>query len=81
MELHSLRPRTLPVRKIPARAIEYGARQLLTPIEQRIQAIEARAQEEREFFSRRDAEKEHGPEVPVRAAYNGWAQGTFKLAS
>ena len=58
----------------PQGAIEYGARQLLTPIEQRLQAMEARAQEEREFFSRRDAEKEHGPEM-VRDAYNWLAQG------
>ena len=59
----------------PQGAIEYGARQLLTPIEQRILAMETRMQEEREFFSRREAEREHGPEM-VREAYNWLAQGT-----
>ena len=58
----------------PQGAIEYGARQLLTPIEQQQQQLRAELQETREFYSRRDAEKDHGPET-VREAYNWLAQG------
>jgi hypothetical protein len=58
----------------PQGAIEYGARQLLTPIEQQQQQLRAELQETREYYSRRDAEKDHGPET-VREAYNWLAQG------
>jgi len=58
----------------PQGAIEYGARQLLTPIEQQQQQLRAELQETREYYSRRDAEKDHGPET-VRDAYNALAQG------
>ena len=58
----------------PQGAIEYGAKQLLTPIEQRIQAMEAKEQARLEFFSRREAERDHGADK-VRAGYDWLAQG------
>jgi hypothetical protein len=58
----------------PTGAIEYGAKQLLTPYEQRLQAMEAREQSRLEFYSRREAIRDHGPET-VRAAYDWLARG------
>lgn len=58
----------------PDAAIEYGARQVLTPIEQRLQAAEARLQAQLEYNSRRDAFREHG-EDNVRSAYEWLARG------
>jgi hypothetical protein len=58
----------------PTGAIEHGARQLLTPYEQRLQAMEAREQSRLEFYSRREAIRDHGPET-VRAAYDWLAKG------
>ena len=58
----------------PTGAIEHGARQLLTPYEQRLQALEAREQSRLEFYSRREATRDHGPET-VRAAYDWLARG------
>jgi hypothetical protein len=58
----------------PTGAIEYGARQLLTPYEQRLQAMEARQQAQLEYTSRRDAIREHG-EGKVREAYDWLAKG------
>jgi hypothetical protein len=47
---------------------------LLTPYEQRLQAVEAREQSRLEFYSRREAIRDHGPET-VRAAYDWLAKG------
>jgi hypothetical protein len=58
----------------PTGAIEHGARQLLTPYEQRLQAMEAREQSRLEFYSRREAIREHG-EGKVREAYDWLAKG------
>jgi hypothetical protein len=46
----------------------------LTPIEQQQQQLRAELQETREFYSRREAERDHGPET-VRSAYDWLAQG------
>jgi hypothetical protein len=46
----------------------------MTPYEQRLAAMEAKVQEDREANSRYFAEKDHGPET-VREAYNWLAQG------
>ena len=59
----------------PSGAIEYGARQLLTPIEQRIQAMEARVQEDREANSQYFAIQQHG-EPTVRSAYEWLVQAS-----
>ena len=61
----------------PEAAIEYGARQVLTPIEQRLQAAEARMQAQLEYTSRRDAFKEYGQEL-VRTSYDWVADGIRK---
>ena len=57
----------------PDGAIEYGVRNALTPLEQRLQAQEARLQAQVEWNSRMYAEQAHGPEK-VRAAYNWIAE-------
>ena len=54
--------------------VDHQLRQVLTPIEQQLQQQRAELQETREFYSRRDAEKDHGPEA-VRSAYDWLAQG------
>jgi hypothetical protein len=54
--------------------VDHQLRAGLTPIEQQQQALRAELQETREFYSRRDAEKDHGPET-VRAAYEALAKG------
>ena len=58
----------------PDAAIEYGARQLLTPIEQRIRAMEERAQAQLEYNSRNYAFQQYG-EPTVRSAYDWTANG------
>jgi hypothetical protein len=55
--------------------VDHQLRQSLSPLEQQQQALRAELQETREFYSRRDAEKEHGPEA-VRSAYDWLAKGT-----
>jgi hypothetical protein len=57
----------------PDGAIEYGVRTALTPLEERLQAQEARLQSQVEWNSRMYAEQVHGPEK-VRAAYNWIAE-------
>ncbi|HXI55299.1 MAG TPA: hypothetical protein VNO55_04540 [Polyangia bacterium] len=52
----------------PTGFVDHYLKQGLTPVEQRIQAMEARDQARTEFYSRREAEREHGAEA-VRAAY------------
>jgi hypothetical protein len=58
----------------PDAAIEYGARQVLTPLEQRLQAAEAKLQAQLEYNSRRDAFREHGEQL-VRTSYEWVADG------
>ena len=54
--------------------VDHQLRQSLSPIEQALQQQRAELQETREFYSRRDAERDHGPEA-VRESYNWLAQG------
>ena len=54
--------------------VDQRLKEYLTPYEQQQQQLRADLQETREFYSRRDAEREHGPEM-VRDAYNWLAQG------
>jgi hypothetical protein len=61
----------------PTGAIEYGVQQGLTPYEQRLQAMEAREQARLEYYSRREAFREHG-EPTVRTAYDWLADGVSK---
>jgi hypothetical protein len=58
----------------PDAANEYGTRQLLTPLEQRIQAMEERAQAQLEYNSRNYAFQQFG-EQAVRSAYDWTANG------
>jgi hypothetical protein len=58
----------------PQGAIEFGARQLLTPIEKQQQALLEEVQHIREENSRWRAERDHGPEA-VRSGYDWVAQG------
>jgi hypothetical protein len=55
--------------------VDHQLRQSLSPLEQQQQQLRAELQETREFYSRRDAEKDHGPEA-VRSAYDWLAKGT-----
>ena len=54
--------------------VDQRLKEYLTPYEQQQQQLRADLQETREFYSRRDAERDHGPEA-VRESYNWLAQG------
>jgi hypothetical protein len=54
--------------------VDHRLQQSLTPIEQKLQAYEARMQAQLEYTSRRDAFKEYG-EQAVRTSYDWIAQG------
>jgi hypothetical protein len=58
----------------PTGAIKHGVQQEMTPYEQRLQAMEAREQSRLEYYSRREAFRDHG-EQAVRTAYEWLANG------
>ena len=58
----------------PDGRIDHRLQQGLSPLEQRVQAAEARMQAQLEYTSRRDAIREHGPDL-VREAYDWLGKG------